>query len=225
MSVPWMARRDPGGRPPRLYPAMLDLRGRTCLVVGGGTIARRKASELLRCGAFVTAVAPEWAAGFARLKGRRLRQITRAFSPGDLAGCTLAVAATDDESVQRLVSSAAAGVGILCNVVDVPGLCSFQVPAILRRGPLTVAVSTAGLSPLFAVRLRDHLMEVLEPAVTKDLLRVARARRRIRALHAHDPARRRQECLGLIPPGDFPACLGGDPPEPAHRPRRSEVQP
>ncbi len=197
----------PVRRTPALYPVMLDLGGRRCLVIGGGVVALRKAEALLLCGASVRAVAPDWADGFVHLKGRRLRRITRAFRPRDLDGCALAIAATDDPSVQRKVARAAAARGIFCNVVDEPGLCSFQAPAILRRGSLTVAVSTAGESPLFAARLRDHLAWLLGPRIEWELRRVARARRLIRERHALDPARRREESLRLLPPGAMAALI------------------
>src|SRR5436190_5514960 len=132
-----------------LYPVALKLAGRLAVVVGGGAVAQRKTADLLRAGARVWAIAPEWRADFSELEadpeaGGRLLRITRGFTAGDLVGAFLVVAATDDGATQRAVARAAESQGILCNVVDVNDLCSFYVPATLRRGGLAIAVQTDG---------------------------------------------------------------------------------
>jgi len=134
------------------YPLMLKVKGEACLVVGGGAIALQKARALRRAGADVTVVSPRFTPAWARLRVRRLR---RRFRAGDVAGCVLVIAATDDPGVNRAVAAACRKRSIPVNVVDVPELCSFIVPSILRRGPVVIAVSTGGQSPSLAKALRS----------------------------------------------------------------------
>jgi len=139
-----------------------DLNGRRCVVVGGGLIAQRKVTTLLRCGADVTVVSPTLTrrlAGYARR--RRIRHLARPFRPADLSGAWLVLAATDDQRANELVYRSATRRRIFTNVVDQKPLCSFIAPAIVRRGPLTVAVSTGGASPALAKRIRRELGEQL----------------------------------------------------------------
>ncbi len=139
-------------------PIFLNLRGERCLVVGGGDIALRKASMLLRAGAEVQVVAPE-ILPVLREKledgkgGFRLGH----YRPADLAGAVLAVAATDHRTVNRQVSEDCRARGLPVNVVDDPALCSFIFPSIVDRSPLMVAVSSAGASPVLARLLRARL--------------------------------------------------------------------
>jgi len=120
------------------YVACLDLTGRTCLVVGVGAMAREKVAGLAECGALVGAVAGE------------------DYDASLLDGVWLVVAATNDDALNSRVSADANERRIFCNVADVPGLCSFILPALHRRGPITVAVSTGGASPALAQWLRDR---------------------------------------------------------------------
>jgi len=161
------------------YPALLDLSGRLVLLVGGGQVAGRKLASLLEAGARVRLVAPELAPeteALAQQEGVELMR--RGFEPGDLAGAWLVISATGDQALNRAVAAAAEQAGVFVNVVDVPPLCSFIVPAVLRRGELTVAVSTGGASPAAARRLRQSLQEQFGPEWGPYLaiLRAARAR-------------------------------------------------
>jgi len=140
--------------------ACLDLEGRSVLVVGGGAIAREKIDGLLDCGARVTVVAPEIAPELARPGVELLR---RGYRSSDLEGRLLVVAATSTEAVNRRVFRDAEARGLLCNVVDVPDLCSLILPAVHRQGPIAVAVSTGGASPALAQRLRDDIADVVGP--------------------------------------------------------------
>ena len=140
------------------YPVSLALAGRRAVVIGGGRVAEDKVGGLLAADARVTLIAPAltpkleaWAAAGA------VTVVRRAYLPGDLAGAFLAVAATDDRSANRLVWAEAEARGVLLNAVDDVTHCHFIAPAILRRGDLTVAVSTGGRSPTVAVRLRDRI--------------------------------------------------------------------
>src|SRR3989338_5990975 len=115
-------------------PIFMDVKGRLCLVVGGGEVAHRKASVLLAAGAAVKAVAPEFSAAFAVLPG--VECIAERFQPSHLDGAVLVIAATDDGAVNREVSQQARARNIPVNVVDNPDLCTFIMPAILDRSPL-----------------------------------------------------------------------------------------
>jgi siroheme synthase-like protein len=123
---------------PQHYAAFLDLRGRRCLVVGSGAMAREKAEGLQATGALVSVLTPE------------------DYRPYDLDGVWLVVVATSDDELNRRITADADARRIFCNVADVPELCSFILPALHRRGPITVAVSTAGASPALAQWLRDR---------------------------------------------------------------------
>jgi len=182
-----------------LYPVLLKLAGRLCLVVGGGAVALHKTRELLRCGATVSVVAPGWPADFGSFDGNPLvSRSTRPFAPLDLGGVHLVVAATDDPETQREVARAAEERGILCNVVDVPALCNFYVPATLRRGSLTVSVSTEGKYPLLAVALRDSLARTLGAHLGPALDRLAEGRGIVRARYPEDPSRRTRALKDLL---------------------------
>jgi siroheme synthase-like protein len=142
------------------YVACVDLKGRSVLVVGGGRVALEKVQGLLDCGARVTVVAPDVSDELAALP---VRVVRRRFVPGDVDGQLLVVAATNDREVNKRVSAAAASRPVLCNVADDPELCSFILPALVRRDPIVVAVSTGGASPALAQRLRDEISEIVQP--------------------------------------------------------------
>ena len=118
-------------RPPMYYPVNLNVTGEACLVVGGGTIAARKAKALCRAGASVTVVSPAFSGPFKKLKVRRIR---RKFRAADTDGKVLAISATDVPAVNRAVFRACRHRNIPVNVVDVPDLCTFIVPSIIRKG-------------------------------------------------------------------------------------------
>jgi siroheme synthase-like protein len=142
------------------YMVCLDLCGKQCLVVGGGRVALEKAKGLLDAGAEVSVVAPEVDDELAALPVRVAR---RPFRRSDVVRRFLVIAATSDRLVNTAVSQAAADRGIPCNVADDPGLCSFILPAVVRRDPIQVAVSTGGASPALAQRIRDDIEDLLSP--------------------------------------------------------------
>ncbi|MCF8034275.1 MAG: bifunctional precorrin-2 dehydrogenase/sirohydrochlorin ferrochelatase [Desulfarculaceae bacterium] len=161
------------------YPALLDLKDRLVLLVGGGRVASRKLASLLAAGARVRLVSPELAPETRELTGDpKVELFSRGFEPADLEGAWLVVCATSDEALNRAVAAAGEQAGVFVNVVDVPPLCSFIVPAVVRRGELTVAVSTGGASPAAARRLRQRLDDEFGPEWGPYLavLRAARAR-------------------------------------------------
>jgi precorrin-2 dehydrogenase len=195
---------------PALYPIAVKLELRSCLVVGGGAISLHKTRELLRCGALVHAVAMEWLADFAELMVHpRLTQSTRPFHSKDLDGVFLVIAATDDPATQLAVARGAEERGILCNVVDVNALCNFYAPAILRRGSLTVAVSTEGKSPLLAVAIRDRIGKLLGPHLGPMLDRLGESRATVRARFPDDPELRRKSLDGLLTRQIFEELMEG----------------
>lgn len=139
-----------------LYPVNLRIDGRPCVIIGGGRVAARKAAALLDCGARLKVVSPELDPGFADL-GVVFEHIERPYEPGDLAGAFLAIAATDDDTVNRAVEAEAAERQLLLNVVDKPEQCNFYVPSSVRRGELMFTVSTGGQLPALAKRLRRQI--------------------------------------------------------------------
>lgn len=141
-----------------LFPLFLKLEGQKCVVVGGGKIAESKLDLLLGAGASVRVVAPE--------ATERIRELDRqgclhwdpfCFAAKDLDGALLAVAATGSTAVNDQVFRAATDRGVLCNAVDDPGHCHFYYPAVVQRGDLQIAISTAGKSPALAQRIRIEL--------------------------------------------------------------------
>ncbi len=142
------------------YIACLSLRGRRCLVVGGGEIALEKVEGLLACDARVVVVAPQLQPTLADLAVEgSITWEPRPFAAGDLQGTFMAIAATDDSDVNIRVYELAEERAMLVNVVDVPPLCNFILPAIVRMGPLAIAISTAGSSPALAKRMKREIAE------------------------------------------------------------------
>lgn len=152
------------------YPILLDLRGRACVVIGGGTIATGKVEGLLEAGAVVTVIAPEVSPALAALAAEgRVRHLARAYQPGDLAGAFLAVGATDDRAANAAAWHEATERNLLFNAVDDVPHCNFIAPSILRQGDLTVAISTSGKAPALAVRLKEKLAPTLGPEYARFL--------------------------------------------------------
>lgn len=165
------------------YPVYLNLKGRRCVVVGGGTIAQDKIIKLLESGAVVSVVSPDATPVIQSLANEgRLEWTPREYRPGDLYGAFLGIAATNRRDVNRCIFEEAEEHGILLNVVDDPVLCSFIAPAIVKRGQVTMAISTGGASPALARKLRESLED--SPALQwADLAPVlSRVRREIKRM-------------------------------------------
>ncbi len=165
---------------------MLKVRSRRCLIVGGGSVALRRAKGLLACGAIVTVVAPrvmeeimalqqgevgggcsddeslDQSASFNAAGTLTVHQ--RRFDTSDLAGQWLVVIATDDEKVNQAVHELAQKRGVLVNRADDPGQGDVQIPAHEQVGPITISVHTDGISAAAAAAIRDQLMQTLDPA-------------------------------------------------------------
>ena len=142
-------------RRPVPYSVSLNLEETPCLVVGGGAVALRKVESLIAAGARVKVVSPEVAPEIEALEEVEIAR--RKFRLDDLPGRFLVISATDDREVNEKVAGEARRRGILVNVVDVPDLCNFFVNSQVRRGDLTISVSTGGASPALAKRIRKEL--------------------------------------------------------------------
>jgi len=141
-------------------PVFLNIIGQKCVIVGGGTVALRKANDLLEAGAAVTIVAEHPSQEIVSLAEQCvLNLVKRRFVPSDIDGTLIVIAATDDESVNREISIAAKKKNVLVNVVDSPEHCDFFSGAVVKRGPLRIAISTSGLFPAFAADIRRELEE------------------------------------------------------------------
>jgi siroheme synthase-like protein len=142
------------------YIACLKLEGRRCLIVGGGDVGLEKVEGLLACNGDVTLVAPDACEELRRLADEgSIAWERRAYDPADLEGAFMAIAATSDTDVNIGIYEDAERRAMLVNVVDVPPLCNFILPAIVRTGPLAIAISTAGASPALAKRIRDQIAD------------------------------------------------------------------
>src|SRR6476660_5824051 len=142
------------------YIACLKLTGRRCLVVGGGEIGLEKVEGLLACDGRVVLVAPDAVEELQELAAEgSIGWIRRDYEPGDLEATFIAIAATDDTDVNIRVYEDAERRAMLVNIVDVPPLCNFILPAIVRTGPLAIAISTAGASPALAKRIKSEIAE------------------------------------------------------------------
>jgi precorrin-2 dehydrogenase len=140
------------------YPVCLDLKGKYCVVVGGGRVAERKVLGLIACGARVSVVSPELTDGLINCHDEgTIQWLAREYGPGDLKQAFLVIAATNDEETQKQVYEEAVAHNLLLNVADVPQRCNFIMPAAVRQGDLIIAISTAGKSPALARKLRMDL--------------------------------------------------------------------
>jgi precorrin-2 dehydrogenase/sirohydrochlorin ferrochelatase len=167
-----------------VYPVVLRLEGRRCLVVGGGGVARRKVEGLLASGAVVTVVAPVVDDGLRAVADGATGRLTieeRPYREQDLAGAWLAIAATDDAAVQQRVFDDGERTGVWVNAADDPDRCALFLPAVHRREPVIVAVSTEGTSPALAGWLRDRLAAALPPHLDELVAAVAAERDAVRA--------------------------------------------
>jgi precorrin-2 dehydrogenase / sirohydrochlorin ferrochelatase len=143
------------------YIACLKLRGRRCLVVGAGDIGLEKVEGLLACDGDVTLVAPEAGPELAQLALEgSIKWEQRTYEPADLEGTFMVIACTDDTDVNIGIYEDAERRAMLVNIVDVPPLCNFILPAIVRTGPLAIAISTAGASPALAKRMKAEVSEL-----------------------------------------------------------------
>jgi len=165
-----------------LFPMFLKLAGRQCLVVGAGNVGEPKIAGLLDTGARIRVVALDASPGVRDwARAGRIELDLRVFSPDDLNGAFLAVVATSSRSLNERVYHEAQRRGVLCNVVDVPDLCDFFYPAVVRRGALQIAVSTAGQSPSLAQQIRQQLEKQFGPGYSEWVAELGETRKLILA--------------------------------------------
>jgi siroheme synthase-like protein len=166
-----------------MLPAILNLRERKCLVVGGGEVALRKVEGLLQAGSRVTVVAPAPVPALEDLAARgQLSLERRVYRDGEAGDYRLVFTATDDAGTNRRVAADAGAAGIWVNVADDPELCTFHMPARVTRGSLQIAIASEGAAP-FAVRRIRQVLERVFPAKWADwMVEAARFRERVRSL-------------------------------------------
>ena len=163
-------------------PIYLEIKGRRCLVIGGGAVAERKIASLLEAGADVTVISPDASETVARWsKNQSIHFIARCYQPGDLADTELAFVATDVGAVNAAVYKEGRERAVWVNAADDPGHCDFILPSVLRRGDLTVAVSTGGTSPALARTIREELELYFTPEYEMLVTLAAEVREELRA--------------------------------------------
>jgi precorrin-2 dehydrogenase / sirohydrochlorin ferrochelatase len=146
------------------YPVYIELREQPCIVIGGGKIAEGKVEGLLAARANVTIISPDLTAHLRELvEEKKITYLARTYQPGDLTGAFMVICATDQAEINHQVWQEASANRQLVNVVDDTPRCNFIAPSILRKGDLTIAISTSGKAPALAVRLKERLQRELGP--------------------------------------------------------------
>jgi precorrin-2 dehydrogenase / sirohydrochlorin ferrochelatase len=175
-----------------LFPMFVKLDGRRCLVIGAGSVGEAKIESLLATAATVRVVAPkatpkvrEWA------REGRIEWQAHEYVPADLAGVFLVIAATSSRALHDEIYAEAKSRGVLCNTVDEPERCDFYFPAVVRRGDLQIAISTGGLSPALAQRLRKELEEQFGPEWEAWVAQLGRTREELMSLPMPPEQRKR----------------------------------
>ncbi len=190
-----------------LFPMFLKLEGKRCLVIGAGKVGEPKIAALVDTGARISVVALEASERVRELakKGKLVLEM-RAFVPSDLDRVFLAVVATTSSVLNREIYEEAQRRGVLCNVVDVPELCDFYYPAVVRRGDLQIAVSTNGQSPSLAQKIRQQLERQFGPGYERWVAELGATRRRVLASDLA-PQRKRELLLSLASTEAFEAAV------------------
>jgi precorrin-2 dehydrogenase/sirohydrochlorin ferrochelatase len=182
------------------YPIFLNIQGRKCVVVGGGEVAERKARALAEQGASVTVISARVCNGLAQLAEQGTIQISRRdFQSGDLEDALIAIAATDDPMVNMEVAREGRVRGVLTNVVDAPEHSDFIVPSLLRRGDISIAVSTGGKSPALARRIRTELEQSFASEYASLALLISEVRQELKRDEIHVDGNAWQRSLDLEP--------------------------
>lgn len=194
----------------RYYPVYLDLQDRQCVVIGGGHLAEEKVRGLLAARAAVTVVSSEAGEEIREAAGAgRIAWMPRGYQPGDLVGATLAFVAGQDAATVDAVWREGAERGVLINTIDDVPHCGFIAPSIVRRGDLTVAISTSGKAPALAVRLRQQLEGMLGDEHAR-FLEMAGTIRQPLAERCPDFAARRELWYRLVDSDVLDLLRGGD---------------
>lgn len=159
------------------YPINLDLTGKPVTVIGAGSVGARKISALCDAGARVTVVSKNFASDFDNIcKGLDIEVIEGTYKPEHIKNAVLAIAATDDRALNEQIYKDCQKAKVICNVVDVPDLCDFYVPAVVKRGDLQIAIGTDGKCPAYSGQIRRKLEEIFTEDHGKFLDELAKAR-------------------------------------------------
>ncbi|MFO7753842.1 MAG: bifunctional precorrin-2 dehydrogenase/sirohydrochlorin ferrochelatase [Desulfobacteraceae bacterium] len=193
----------------RYYPANLDVKGKSCLVVGGGEVGARKAKTLAACGADVTVLSPEFSERCSRLEAEGVRLLCRKYSKEELDGVFLVFAATDDPCLNRTIKQDADEKTTLCNIADWPEGSGFVLPAVVSRGDLVLTVSTGGRSPALAKKIRQKLETEFGPEYETMLILMGRIRDRLLS-RARDPETHKHQFRELIDRGLLTLIIQGN---------------
>jgi precorrin-2 dehydrogenase len=170
----------------------LKLSGRPCLVVGAGRVAESKIASLVQTEAKVRVIAREATAKVRSwARSNEIEWLQREFQPQDLKGMFLVVAATSSKKLHEQIYTEATRRGVLCNIVDVPALCDFYYPAVVQRGALQIAISTAGKSPALAQRLRKELERQFGPEYKEWLSQLGESREQVQSRRLDSEERKR----------------------------------
>jgi siroheme synthase-like protein len=189
------------------FPILLNIEGRKCLVVGAGKVASEKIAGLLNYGAKIVVVAPSAVREIkARAGTGELTWRSRVFTPKDVKGTFLVIAATNSPKVNASVFRACRAQRVFCNSVDDPEHCDFYYPAIVRRGPLQIAISTNGYSPALASRLRKELEKQFGSEWGAWVEHLGTSRRKMLG-EGLSPEKRRSRLLRLASPQAFRSYL------------------
>lgn len=179
------------------YPAFLDLTDKACVIVGGGRVAERKCSTLLKVNARIRVISPNLTRRLENYEKKGLiKHSKRVYQSRDIKSAFIIIAATDSDEINRKISADAAMFNKLINVIDDPSLCSFIVPSVVKRGLLTIAVSTGGASPALAKAIKKELAGLYGPEFSK-LLRILSGIRS-RAMKEISDKKKREEFLKKI---------------------------
>lgn len=187
------------------FPLYMDVTGQDCVVVGGGNIAARKIEKLLLFQANITVISPSVCREIA--ENKRIKIHKRTFQDSDADGAFLVIGATNDPQVNRHISEICRKNHIPVNIVDAPQLCSFYFPAIVRKEPVTVAISTDGTTPLLARYLRERIEDLIDDTVIETAGTLKTCREKLRSMAADEAVRK------AILEALLARCLHGDVPE------------
>ncbi len=180
------------------YPIFLDLKGKRCIVVGGGSVAERKVDMLLEHQASVTVISPTLSRRLHNLADQGATQtINRNYRTGDLKGAFLVIAATDDPSANAAIAEQCRKQGTLVNAVDDPKRSDFIVPSMVRRGDITIAISTSGKSPALARKLRTLLEQALPAEYASLVILVSEVRQELAQRQSSVDSDVWQRCLDI----------------------------
>lgn len=184
----------------KYYPIFLDIKGKNCLVVGGGPVGARKAAALEKCGANVKVVSDRFSDTFDGWGKTRLCLEKKEYEKNDVNGMFLVFAATDNAELNQQIKKDASLLNILCNVADAADISDFLLPSTVNRGDLIVAVSTSGSSPAMAKKIRQDLEHQFGPEYEQFLILMGKIRNRLLS-SGHAPDEHKQLFNALIDKG------------------------